>query len=84
MKTTQNILTTLIAAGTPGVAFLVLADRLPSDVVLGGLTAVGLVAFAIYDFSRNTASLKAPRAAILRPPYQVADRRAPVSLSKAA
>jgi hypothetical protein len=84
MKTTRNILSALIAAGLPGVALLALTDRLPSDLVLGGLTAVALFAFAIYDFSRNTASLKAPGAAILRPPFHVADRGTPVTVRKAA
>lgn len=84
MKTTRNILTALIAAGLPGAALLVLTDSLPSDLVLGGLTAVALFAFAIYDFSRNTASLKVRSAAILRPPFGVADRSTPIAVRKAA
>lgn len=71
MKTTRNILAALIAAGTPGVAVLTLTDRIPADLVLAGLTALGLFAFAIDDFSRHPASLRV-RAAIIRPPVRAA------------
>jgi hypothetical protein len=83
MKTTRNILTALIAAGTPGVAVLTLTNLVPADLALAGLTAVGLFAFAIYDFSRNTASLRV-RAAVLRPPLHVADRPGSATFRKAA
>ena len=83
MKTTRNILTALIAAGTPGVALLALTDRVPADLGLASFTAVGLVAFAIYDFSRKTASLTV-RAAVIRPPLHAADRPCAASIRKAA
>lgn len=69
MKTSRNILSALIAAGAPGVALLALSNRIPADLALAALTAIGLVAFAIFDYSRNTASLKA-RAAVIRPPLR--------------
>jgi len=83
MKTTRNILTALIAAGIPGVALLAATNLVSADLALASITAVGLVAFAIYDFSRNTASLTV-RAAVIRPPLHAADRPAAVSLRKAA
>ena len=83
MKTTRNILTALIAAGIPGVALLAVTDLVSADLALASITAVGLVAFAIYDFSRNTASLTL-RAAVIRPPLHVADRPDSVIVRKAA
>jgi len=76
MKITRNLLSALIAAGAPGAAMFALSDRLPADVTLGVLTAISLFAFAICDYSRNTASLQV-RAAVIRPPLRAADR--PVS-----
>jgi hypothetical protein len=66
MKISRNILSALIAAGAPGVALLALSNRVPADLALAALTAIGLVAFAIFDYSRNTASLNV-RAAVVRP-----------------
>jgi len=66
MKTTNNILSALIAAGAPGVALLALSHRIPADLALAVLTAVGLVAFAIFDYSRPTQGLKV-RAEVVRP-----------------
>ena len=83
MKTIRNVLSVLIAAGIPGVALLSLTDRVPSDVALAAITVIGLFAFAIYDLSRNTASLKV-RAAVIRPPLRAADRPGSASLRKAA
>ncbi|HWA24681.1 MAG TPA: hypothetical protein VG734_03325 [Lacunisphaera sp.] len=83
MKTTQNILTALIAAGTPGAAVLAVYNQLPADLILGGLTALGLVAFAIYDFSRTTASLKVSTA-VIRPRFTTVASHAPVVVRKAA
>ncbi|MES1168855.1 MAG: hypothetical protein ABUL61_06760 [Oleiharenicola lentus] len=83
MKTTRNILTALIAAGAPGVALLALTDRVPSDVALAAITVIGLFAFAIYDFSRNTASLTV-RATVIRPPLRAADRPGSIIVRKAA
>ena len=83
MKTTRNILTALIVAGAPGVALLGLTDRVPADVALAAITVIGLFAFAIYDFSRNTASLKM-RAAVIRPPLHSSDRPVAGNLRKAA
>jgi hypothetical protein len=83
MKTTRNILTALIAAGAPGVTLLALSDLVPADLALAGITALGLVAFAIYDFSRDTASLRVP-AKVIRPPLRAADRPDSATLRKAA
>lgn len=77
MKTTSNILSSLIAAGAPGVALLALSDRVPADLALAGLTAIGLVAFAIFDYSRPTHELKVP-GGVVRPMLPAAS--APVSL----
>jgi hypothetical protein len=83
MKTTRNILTALIAAGIPGVALLAVTNLVSADLALASITAVGLVAFAIYDFSRNTASLTL-RAAVIRPPLHAADRPDSVIVRKVA
>jgi hypothetical protein len=83
MKTTRNILTALIAAGAPGVALLALSGRVPFDLALAGLTVIGIFAFAIYDFSRDTASLKV-RAPMLRPPLRTIERPATISVRQAA
>jgi len=66
MKTSRIILSALIAAGAPGVAVLALTNRMSADLALGTLTAIGIVAFAIFDYSRDTTSLKV-RAAVVRP-----------------
>ncbi len=78
MKISRNILSALIAAGAPGVALLTLSNRVPADLALAALTALGIVAFAIFDYSRNTASLKVCAAVVLRPTVPAVAR--PVSL----
>ncbi len=83
MKTTRNILTALIAAGAPGVALLTLNGRVPADLALAGLTVIGLFAFAIYDFSRKTASLQVP-ATVIRPPLSSATAPHIATIRKAA
>jgi hypothetical protein len=66
MKTSRNIISFVIAAGAPGVALLALANVIAADAALALLSVGALVAFAAFDYSRNTASLRA-RARILRP-----------------
>ncbi len=83
MKISRNILSALIAAGAPGVALLALSNRIPADVALGALTAIAIVAFAIFDYSRNTASLKM-RAPVLRPTLPALAAQAPRLTRKAA
>ena len=73
MKTARNILTALIAAVVPGVALLAFSNRVSADLAFATITVISLFAFAIYDFSRNTASLTV-RAAVIRPPLRTADR----------
>lgn len=82
MKTTRNFLTTLLAAGTAGVAALAFANVLSVEAALATLAAAGLVAFAVADYSRRFASLHV-KAAILRPTLPVRTL-APVAARRAA
>ena len=66
MKTSRNIISFVIAAGAPGVALLALANVIAADAALAILAVGGIAAFAAFDYSRSTASLRA-RARILRP-----------------
>ena len=70
METLSNIISAIIAAGAPSVAFLALTNQLAADVALGILAVAGLAAFAVFDYTRPTRSL-APRAQILRPTLPV-------------
>jgi hypothetical protein len=83
MKTTNNILSALIAAGAPGVALLALSNRIPADLALAVLTAIGLVAFAIFDYTRPVHSLKEP-AKVIRPTVAACRTPCPVSVRHAA
>ena len=83
MKTTRNVLSALIAAVVPGVALLAFSNRVSADLAFAGLTVISLFAFAVYDFSRNTASLKM-HAPVLRPPLRAADRPVSAVVRKAA
>jgi hypothetical protein len=83
MKTTRNILTSIIAAVVPGVALLAFSNRVSADLAFASITAISIVAFAIYDFSRNTASLTV-RTAVIRPPLRAAPAPATRALRKAA
>jgi hypothetical protein len=82
MKTTRNILSVLVAAGTPGVALLVLTN-LPADVVLAGFTTVAVIAFAIFDYSRPAATLKVP-GVVIRPPLRALTTTRPALARKVA
>jgi hypothetical protein len=66
MKTSRNILSALIAAGAPGVLLLALGNWIPADLSVAGLTVIGLIAFAIFDYSRPVATLRVP-GVVLRP-----------------
>lgn len=83
MKTINNILSALIAAGAPGVALLALSDRIPADLALAVLTAIGLVAFAIFDYTRPVHSLKVP-VQVLRPAVPACNQPCPVTVRHAA
>jgi len=71
MKTTRNILSIVIAAGTPGVALLALTNLLPADVALAIIAVGGIAAFAALDYTRNLKSLRVP-GRLLRPTLPVA------------
>src|SRR3982751_334875 len=83
MKTTRNILTALIAAVVPGAALLAFSNRVSADLAFASITVMGLFAFAIYDFTRNTASLKV-RATVIRPPLRSINSPLSASVRKAA
>jgi hypothetical protein len=83
MKTTNNILSALIAAGAPGVALLALRNRIPADLALAVLTAIGLVAFAIFDYTRPVHSLKV-RAEVVRPTVPACHPPCPAPVRHAA
>ena len=83
MKTTNNILSALIAAGAPGVALLALSNRIPADLALAVLTAIGLVAFAIFDYTRPMRALKVP-GQVLRPAVPACNQPCPAPVRHAA
>ena len=83
MKTINSILSALIAAGAPGVALLALNNHIPADLALAVLTAIGLVAFAIFDYSRATHGLKVT-AKVLRPAVPACRPPCPTSVRHAA
>ena len=83
MKISRNILSALIAAGAPGVALLALNNRIPADLALAVLTAIGLVAFAIFDYSRPTHELKLP-GVVVRPGLPAVSVSTACSARKAA
>ena len=83
MKTTNSILSALVAAGAPGVALLALSHRIPADLALAVLTAIGLVAFAICAYPRPVHSLKV-RAEVVRPAVASCHQPCPVTVRHAA
>ncbi len=83
MKISRNILSALIAAGAPGVALLALSNRIPADLALAVLTAIGLIAFAIFDYSRPVHALKVP-AQVLRPAVPACNPPCPAPVRHAA
>jgi hypothetical protein len=83
MKTIRNVLSLLIAAVVPGVALLAFSNRVSADLAFASITVIGLFAFAIYDFTRNTASLTL-RASVIRPPLRAATPPASAFTRRAA
>lgn len=83
MKTIRNVLTALIAAGAPGVALLAATNLVPADTAIAALSVGGLLAFAIFDYSRRVNSLQV-KAAILRPTLPVRAAARPAALHRAA
>jgi len=83
MNTTRNILSAILAAGAPGVASLALNNVIRADLALGLLTVAGVVAVAIFDYSRPKASLRATTARMLRPGFPKAKTvsTAPVAIN---
>ena len=71
MKTSRNIISVLIAAGAPGVALLVLSNVIAAETAFAILSVGSILAFAVFDYSRNTASLQNP-GRILRPTLSAA------------
>jgi len=71
MKTTRNILSIVIAAGSAGVALLTLSNVIAADIALALISVAGLIGFAALDYSRTTKSLRAP-GRLLRPALPVA------------
>ena len=66
MKTSRNIISFVIAAGAPGVALLAFTNLIAADLALAIIAINGLVAFAAFDYSRTTRSLRTS-AQLLRP-----------------
>lgn len=66
MKSFTRLSSALLATGTAGVALLTLSGLIPADFGFASLAALGLVAFAIYDYSRPARSLQV-MAPVLRP-----------------
>ena len=66
MKSFTRLPSALVAAGTAGVALLTLSGLIPADFGFASLAALGLVAFAIFDYSRPVRSLYV-LAPVLRP-----------------
>jgi hypothetical protein len=83
MKTTRNILSIVIAAGTAGVALLTLSNVIAADIALALISVAGLIGFAALDYSRTTKSLQVP-GRLLRPALPVATNAAPVAFRRAA
>lgn len=77
MKTSRNIIAVLVAAGAPSVALLALSNLIPTDVAMGVLSVGALLAFAAFDYSRQTKSLRAP-GRVVRPVLPAARAVAPV------
>jgi hypothetical protein len=71
MKTTRNILSIVIAAGTAGVALLAISNIISADIALAIIAVSGLAGFAALDYSRNLKSLRVP-GRLLRPTLPVA------------
>lgn len=66
MNSLAKLFLALLAAGTAGVALLTLSGLIPADFGFASLAALGLVAFAIFDYSRPVRSLQV-LAPVLRP-----------------
>jgi hypothetical protein len=57
MKTTQVVLSSLVAIGSTSVALVTLVGLIPADFGFATLTVLGLTAFALFDYSRPRQSL---------------------------
>jgi hypothetical protein len=66
MKTLHRFTSALVAAGSAVVALLTLGSFISAELGFASLIALGIAAFALFDYSRSTRSLAAP-ARILRP-----------------
>jgi hypothetical protein len=66
MKTIQFFTSALVATGSTVVALLTLSSVISADFGFASLAALGIAAFALFDYSRPAKSLNQP-AQILRP-----------------
>ena len=66
MKTLIQITSVLVAAGSTVAAFLTVSSVVSADLALASLIALGVAAFALFDYSRPAKSLTVS-AQILRP-----------------
>ncbi len=78
MKTINNTLSVLLAAGAPGVALLAINNLIPADVAIAIISVGALVGFAAYDYTRSTKSLRTP-GRLLRPALPAAAKLAPAT-----
>jgi hypothetical protein len=66
MKTIHYITSILIAAASPGMAFLALTNLIPASVAFGSIVLLGFAGLVIFDYARPVRSLR-PLAPVLRP-----------------
>jgi hypothetical protein len=66
MKTIHYVTSILIAAASPGVAFLALADTISASIAFGSIVGLGFAGLLIFDYARPVKSLR-PLAPVLRP-----------------
>jgi hypothetical protein len=66
MKTLHSIASALLVTGSTVVALLTLTSLIPADSGFAGLAALGVAAFALFDYSRPANSLVSS-ARVLRP-----------------
>ena len=86
MKTIHHLTSSLVAAGSAGVALLTVSGLVPAELGFAGLSVLGLSAFALFDYARPVRSLR-PLAPVLRPALPAGPRsirRVPAIVEKAA
>lgn len=66
MKTIHNLTSSLIAAGSAGVALLILSDLVPAELGFAILSILGLSGFVLFDYARSVKPLR-PLAPVVRP-----------------